>query len=286
MILDRGPTPLYYQLKTVLESKILSQELKESERLPSEAELCEQYNVSRVTVRQALSELMKAGLIYRDRGKGSFVTEGAGLKRPVLKGSIEDLIDAAKGTRIKIISYKEVAPPPTIVTIPKLGKHAKIFQMEMVRYIPKGPMGYSLLYFPPDLGKLISVTGQDDMIEMITFAEEKLKTKAHRANQSIDVGVADDVLAKHLSVRPQTPLLIIQREYYTREGSLMFVARNYFRTDRFKYEIELTRARKIGGLWIRKILGCFYQFERIAGELNKEPAIPEEARKILGLKSA
>ena len=49
-------------------------------------------------------------------------------------------------------------------------------------------------------------------------------------------------MARHLSVRPQTPLLIIQREYYTREGALMFVARNYFRTDRFKYEIELTRA--------------------------------------------
>jgi GntR family transcriptional regulator len=242
MILDRGPTPLYYQLKTVLESKILSQELKESERLPSEAELCEQYNVSRVTVRQALSELMKAGLIYRDRGKGTFVTEGAGLKRPVLKGSIEDLIDAAEGTRIKIISYKEVAPPPTIGTIPKLGKHAKVFQMEMVRYISKGPMGYSLLYFPPDLGRLISFTELSPTTETITFVEGKLKTKAHRANQTIDVGAADGVLAKHLAVKPKTPLLIIQRDYYTREGSLMFVARTYFRPDRFKYEIELTRA--------------------------------------------
>jgi GntR family transcriptional regulator len=68
-MLDRGPTPLYYQHKTLLESEILSQGLKENESLPSEAELCEQYNVSRVTVRQALAELMKAGLIYRDCGK-------------------------------------------------------------------------------------------------------------------------------------------------------------------------------------------------------------------------
>jgi len=216
--------------------------LKENERLPSEAELCEQYNVSRVTVRQALSDLMKAGLIYRDRGKGTFVTEGAGLKRPVLKGSIEDLIAAAKGTRVKILSYQEVEPPPTIAGVPKLGKDAKVFQVEMVRSISKGPMYYSFLYFPPGLGRQVSVSELRKTPEMIRFVEEKLKTKADRANQSIDVGVADGAMARHLSVKPQTPLLIIQREYYTREGALMFVARNYLRTDRFKYEIELTRA--------------------------------------------
>jgi len=241
-MLNRGPTPLYYQLKDILKSKILSQDVKENERLPSETELCEQYNVSRVTVRQALAELMKAGLIYRDRGKGTFVTEGAGLKRPVLKGSIEDLIAAAKGTRVKILSYQEMSPPPTIVTIPQLSKQAKVFQVEMIRSSSKGPMGYSLLYFPPGLGRQVSVSELRETPEMIRFVEEKLKTKAHRANQCIDVGKADEVLARYLSVKPQTPLLIIQREYYTREGALMFVARNYVRTDRFKYEIELTRS--------------------------------------------
>jgi GntR family transcriptional regulator len=241
-MLERGPTPLYYQLKGILESKILSQKIKENERLPSEAELCEQYSVSRVTVRQALAELERAGLIYRDRGKGSFVTEGARLKRPVLKGSIEDLIAAAKGTRVKILSYKEITPPPTIINISKLGKHTKVFQLAVVRHIPEGPMGYSLIYFPPGLGKLISVTDLSETTEIITLVEGKLNTKAHRANQGIDVGLADGVLAKHLSVRPKTPLLIIQRTYYTREGALMFVAITYFRPDRFKYEIELTRA--------------------------------------------
>ena len=67
-----------------------------------------EYNVSRITVRQALSELMKDGLIYRDRGRGTFVTEGAEFKRPELKGSIENLIVAAKGTHTRVLSYKEI----------------------------------------------------------------------------------------------------------------------------------------------------------------------------------
>jgi hypothetical protein len=83
-------------------------------RLPTEAELCAEYNVSRITVRQALSELMKDGLIYRDRGRGTFVTEDAEFKRPELKGSIENLIVAAKGTHTRVLSYQEIVPSPAI----------------------------------------------------------------------------------------------------------------------------------------------------------------------------
>jgi GntR family transcriptional regulator len=241
MVLDQGPTPLYYQLKNILKSRILSNELKGNQRLPTETELCVEYNVSRVTVRQALSELMKDGLIYRDRGRGTFVTEGAELKRPELKGSIENLIASAKGSRIRVLSYKEILPPPNIAKILQLRKAEKVFQLELVRFIPKGPFGYSIIYFPFSLGKIISPNDLKEMTEIITFVEEKLKTKAHRAKQAIDVGVADKVLAENLSVQPKTPLLIIERNYYTRKGSVMFVAITYFRPDLYKYEIELTR---------------------------------------------
>jgi GntR family transcriptional regulator len=241
MMLDRGPTPLYSQLKSILESKILTQEWKENDRLPSEGELCTQFNVSRITVRQALSELLKAGLIYRDRGRGTFITEGAGLKRPVLKGSIEDLIAAAKGTWMKVLSYQEIPLPPSLARVSKFDQSEKVFQLEMVRLIPKGPQGYSLIYFPSNLGRTISIEEFRDDTEIISFVEEKLRARAHRANQAIDVGVAGQPVAKHLSIKPKTPLLVIQRDYYTRKGSLMFAAITYFRPDRFKYEIELTR---------------------------------------------
>jgi len=81
-----------------------------------------EYKVSLVTVPQVLSELMKIGLIYRDRGRGTFVTEG-----------VEDLIIAAKGTRIKILSYKEVRTLPKTAKIPQFRKAEKVFQLELVR---------------------------------------------------------------------------------------------------------------------------------------------------------
>ena len=241
MVLDQGPTPLYHQLKNILKSRILSDELKGDRRLPTEAELCMEYKVSRITVRRALSELMKDGLIYRDRGRGTFVTEGAEFKRPELRGSIENLIAAAKGTRTRVLSYREVVSPAPIAKILQIKKTEKVFQLQLVRFISKGPLGYSFIYFPYSLGKIISPDELNGTTEIITFVEEKLKTKAHRAKQAIDVGVADKVLAENLAVQPKTPLLIIERHYYTREGSVMFVAITYFRPDLYRYEIELTR---------------------------------------------
>jgi len=241
MVLDQGPTPLYHQLKNILRSRILSNELKGNQRLPTEAELCAEYNVSRITVRQALSELMKEGLIYRDRGRGTFVTESSELKRPELKGSIENLIAAAKGTRTRVLSYKEVLPPPRIGRVFQLKKTETVFQLQLVRFMSKGPFGYSIIYLSHDLGKIVSPDELNGTTEIITFVEEKLKTKAHRAKQAIDVGMADKVVAESLSVKLKSPLLVIERDYYTRKGSVMFVAVTYFRPDLYKYEIELTR---------------------------------------------
>ncbi len=242
MVLDQGPTPLYYQLKNILKPKILSNELKGNRRLPSEAELCAEYNVSRATVRQALSELMKDGLIYRDRGKGTFVVGGTGLNRLSLKGTIENLIATGEGTWIKVLDYKEVTPPPHVAEVFQLRMAQRVFQLEILRFIPKGPFGYSFIYFPSALGKMISLRELNEKTEIITFVEEKLRTKTFRANQTIDVGLADKRVAEKLSIKPKTPLLIIERDYYTRDGSLMFITITHFRPDLYKYRIVLSRA--------------------------------------------
>jgi len=148
---------------------------------------------------------------------------------------------ASVGTRIKVLSYEEVPVPQDFLKTLKMGKSERVYRLEMVRLLSSGPQGYSLVYFPPNLGRMISRDEVKEDTEIISFAEDKLGAKVHGANQTIDVGAADELLAKHLSVRPQTPLLIIRRQYYTRKGSLLFFAKTYFRPDRFKYEIELAR---------------------------------------------
>src|SRR5262245_51858084 len=73
---DKGsPVPFYYQLRQLLESAIAVGALPPGEQIPTEASLCERYDVSRTVVRQALSDLERTGLVTRLKGKGTFVAE-------------------------------------------------------------------------------------------------------------------------------------------------------------------------------------------------------------------
>lgn len=242
MILEKSPIPLYFQLKEIIKEKIVSNELEGQERLPSESELCAEYNVSRVTVRQALSELMNEGLIYRVRGKGTFVTDNQGVKQLSLKGTIENLIALGHDVKVKLIRFSEEKPPSQIAKYLQLTQNQTVFLSEFVRTGPKGPFCHLFSYLPYELGKKITRDElEDSSIEMITFVENKSKSLAFRASQIIDVALATKATAKNLKIKPNSPVLFIERIYYSREGEILFITHNYFRSDLYKHRAELTR---------------------------------------------
>ena len=70
-----SPLPLYFQLKELLRQEIESGHWQPGQRIPSEAELCHAFDISRSVVRQALTELEYQGLLYREQGKGTFVAQ-------------------------------------------------------------------------------------------------------------------------------------------------------------------------------------------------------------------
>ncbi len=73
MINKYSSVPLYSQLKNLIIDKIEKGEYCENSKIPSEQELCDAYNISRPTVRQAISELTSSGYLYKEKGKGTFV---------------------------------------------------------------------------------------------------------------------------------------------------------------------------------------------------------------------
>jgi multiple sugar transport system substrate-binding protein len=76
MVDRNSPIPIYYQLKLHFKQQMETSTLRPGDRLPTEMDLCEQYNVSRAPVRQALTELAREGYLYRRAGQGTFVAHG------------------------------------------------------------------------------------------------------------------------------------------------------------------------------------------------------------------
>ena len=75
-MLDKSrPIPLYYQVKESLLEKIKSNQFKVGDLIPSESELQEEYNVSRITIRRAIQELVQEGHLHTVQGRGTFVSK-------------------------------------------------------------------------------------------------------------------------------------------------------------------------------------------------------------------
>lgn len=75
MIDKSSPLPIYYQIEEQLKKQIENGELKPNDSLPSEREFAERFEISRMTVRQAINNLVNDGYLYRQKGRGTFVSE-------------------------------------------------------------------------------------------------------------------------------------------------------------------------------------------------------------------
>src|SRR5437588_11800459 len=97
-IYRNSPLPRYFQLKEIMRERIRSGEWKPGELIPSERELSEKYGISRMTARQAITELVNEGLFYREQGKGTFVSRHKITQQLIrLTGFTEDI--KARGQR-------------------------------------------------------------------------------------------------------------------------------------------------------------------------------------------
>lgn len=235
--------PLYYQLENILREKIKSGEYEPGDHFPTEDQLVQSYQVSRITVRQALTSLEKDGLITRKRGKGSFVTEKQNQLEPMkLTGMFEDIIAMGVKTKTRIINFGFVHPPQRIIDSLELNGDAKVLRVERIRLIKGAPVSYTISYIPPDLAKKISI--KDLTIHpILNVLEKKCKVKISRGFQIIEATVADSRIASFLDVMTGAPLLKIERTVFdTHQRPVEYILILY-RSDRYHYSVELIRKR-------------------------------------------
>jgi GntR family transcriptional regulator len=244
MLRDKA-IPLYYQIETILRQKILSGEFLPASPLPSEDALAEEYNVSRITIRQALSLLKEDGLVVRQRGKGTFVSEqvnSEALEPPKLSGSIEDLILMGIQTTTKTLNMSMVKPPDKILDRLKLARDSQLLRIEKIRLVEQGPLSYVINYLPPEIGKKIK--SEDLQVKpLMMILEDKFGITAAEADQTLEATIADAHVAPLLEIRVGDPLLKVERTVFDGKGNPIEYVSVLYRADKYFFHVKLKRQR-------------------------------------------
>lgn len=232
--------PLYYQLFNVIKEKIDTGELRENDRLPSERELCDIYEISRFTVRQAIKELENRGYIYIVQGKGTFVSEEK-LKQDLLKfySFTEDMKKIGKKPSSKVLNFDIIRSPESIAKKMNLSLDEKVYVFTRLRLADDEPMMFETTYLPysrfADLTK--EKLQSSAMYDIFTKEYDISFSKAEEILQPVLIREAEAYI---LNCSVRTASMMIERITY--EGdTIIEYTKSISRGDKFKYRVTLEK---------------------------------------------
>jgi GntR family transcriptional regulator len=242
MLKDKA-IPLYYQIETILRRKILSGELQPLTPIPTEDALAHEFDVSRITIRQALGLLEKDGLVIRQRGKGTFVSEGVkAYESAKLTGSMEDLILMGVQTSTKILDFSWSEAPQSVRDRLGLGEESQVLRIEKIRLVDSSPFSYVINYLPQKIGQKIK---PEDLTAkpLLMVMEENLGIRPDEADQTIEATIADAHVAPLLDIRMGDPLLKVERTVFDMKNKPVECVFVLYRADKYFFNVKLKRTR-------------------------------------------
>jgi GntR family transcriptional regulator len=236
-----APQPLYARLRDELRAGILDGRLEAHAKLPSESEMTQAYGVSRITVRQALSDLQKEGLIVRLQGKGAFVSQPrAAQQLNRLEGLAESLAAQGQAVHSKRLSMKAVRAPADVASALALVPRTQVHQLTTLRYLDRQPLSVNVSHFIPGLGERIAridLSGRD----LIDVLERDLRQRVGRADVEIRAEPMPAREAKLLQVKEGVPALRVVRLIRAEDGAPLQTETAVYRADIFSYRLSLSR---------------------------------------------
>ncbi|MHB8595747.1 MAG: GntR family transcriptional regulator [Ktedonobacteraceae bacterium] len=235
----RSPVPMYYQIMRQLLEQIQGGEFAVDTTLPPERELAETYKVSRMTVRQAIIELVNEGILVRRKGIGTFVAPPKleqALSR--LTSFTEDMAQRGMKAGAKVISFAEIVPEPVIRKTLALETGDKAYECVRLRLADDVPMALETTTLPVSLCP--GLTRQDlENRSLYRLLAERWGLRLDYATQSIEPACASPHEASLLHVAQAMPLLLMHRITYNQNGRAIEHVKSLYRGDRYKFIIEL-----------------------------------------------
>jgi GntR family transcriptional regulator len=198
------------QITAILREAIISGRYEFNEALPGEDSLARSFNVSRTTLRHALSDLESAGYIERRHGLGTFVRRApAGFQFNVPMSAAESEIDRWKGTTARVYEFEYVRPPDDIAALLQQQNGQLAQRSVRVRALKGHPLIHLTTYVPEDVGR--TYTAAELRKKTLRSLLERAGRGYRTGEQTISATLADPLVASWLDIQVGSALLLIQR---------------------------------------------------------------------------
>ncbi len=234
--------PYYYQLADILR-EVIQQSATGSatEFLPSENELVQSYQVSRATVRQALSVLEMEGLVHRAKGKGTYIAKHR-VRYPLtqLISTVDDMKRRGWEPGVEVLSFKEIETHPPITESLGLKADEKVYELCRLRLGNNEPVGIQWAYLPVKLYPgLIEL---DLATSLTTVLKEHYGIITWSAHEFLRARLPTKFEAAKLKIPKNMPVIYMERITFSPEGKTVEFLQSVWRSDEYDYEFSLTRS--------------------------------------------
>lgn len=234
--------PKYFQLANILRQKIEQGEWAPRTPIPSERVLETQYNVSRPTIRQAIDYLERQGFLYREHGRGTFVSPQKLQKgMQELTSFSEDL--ARRGIRPgQIIRRIEIIEPSAgILQRLELQPGTKVLCVDRIRLGDDTPIGLQTSYLSLEENQIITHEDLERCGSLYRVLQDKFNIIPTEADETLEVTLATPEEAAALHILSGSPLLLNERLTYNQNRRPVEYVKILYRGDRYRYVVRLTR---------------------------------------------
>ena len=240
LIEKRSAIPLYLKVKEHLIKQIKNGDYKTDQKIPGENELTGIYNVSQITVRKALSELVNEGYLYRLQGKGTFVAKRKINRMLNLMSFTEEMRSKELKCVSRVLEIKSIKESGIAQELETLTTEP-IIKVERLRIIDELPVAIQSSYLPAaiiSLERLQDIYQQHSLYKVLSDAG----IYPARAYEKYNVDVLrDNRLCTLLKMEQGAPVFKVNRYTYTEDNQLFEYAVSILKGELYTMEVELTK---------------------------------------------
>ena len=232
-----SPIPRYVQLADLLRGRIARGQWRAGDRLPTLEALTREFDVARVTVRQAVEVLSREGIVSPQQGRGTFVTAAPPRSRGLrLQTSLAELAEVYRDDRPELTLIEEAAAIPALE--PDDGTPAPRYHF-MRRVHSRDGVSYCVISIYLDHRVFRMAPARFRRETVIPVLLELPRVTITKASQTLAIGAADVEAAAHLGVPVNSPVAEVRRVCLDAEGTVIYLGLVTYRGDYVRLEMDL-----------------------------------------------